>query len=90
MVSKTDIFNWTKLSLHICKVNGSDGNNIISDLSTVHHGQSIDNFMVFKDTNPNCGDDKRYKAILRLGDDGDDGFTVCSVPMEYILISAEL
>lgn len=68
-----DGINWVKPKLNICKVNGSYDNNIILDLSMVHHGHSIDNFMVFKDNNPDCGDDERYKAILRLGDDGDDG-----------------
>lgn len=62
---------WNKPNLNICEFDGSGNNNIILDASKIHQGQTIDNFMVFKDTNPDCDADKRYKAILRL--DGNNG-----------------
>lgn len=55
----SDGIHWTKPNLGLREFEGSKENNII--LSEVD--QSFDNFFVFKDTNPNCLPEARYKAI---------------------------
>ena len=55
-----DGFQWIKPSLGICKYKGSFDNNIIMDPSV---GNAQDNFFVYKDTNPDCPSDERYKMI---------------------------
>ena len=56
-----DGIHWTKPSLGICEWEGSYDNNIIIDPTIVPH---LDNFMVFRDDNPACPPEKKYKAIL--------------------------
>lgn len=56
-----DGIHWVKPSLGICEWKGSFDNNIIFSRETL---KGIDNFMVFRDDNPKCSDNKRYKAIL--------------------------
>ena len=51
---------WTKPNLKICELDGSYENNIILDFNTAPY---YDNFCVFKDENPACPKDKRYKAV---------------------------
>ena len=55
----TDGLNWTKPDLGIYEWKGNKHNNI------VFMAEWLDNFYVFKDTNPNCPPDKKYKAIVR-------------------------
>lgn len=55
-----DCIHWTKPELGICEFNGSKKNNIIID-KTLH--PAIDNFFVFKDTNPDCPSERLYKAV---------------------------
>lgn len=55
-----DGLNWVKPFLGICEFEGSRDNNIILD-TTMH--PNIDNFMVFKDGNPACTPERRYKAV---------------------------
>lgn len=50
--------NWVKPDLGICEFEGSRHNNIILDSNTAR----FDNFFVFKDTNPDCPDEERYKG----------------------------
>jgi hypothetical protein len=52
---------WTKPSLGIIDFRGSKDNNILLDKSSF--GRAWDNFMVFKDENPACPPDERYKGI---------------------------
>lgn len=61
----TDGIHWIKPNLHICKYNDSYDNNIILDRTMVFD-ITIDNFMVFKDENPNSSPEKRYKAVMAL------------------------
>jgi len=62
-----DGIHWVKPKLGLYEFNGSKANNIIWD------GVGTHNFTVFKDGNPQCDPDARYKAIgrgrsLRPGD----------------------
>ena len=54
-----DGIRWEKPELGLCEFAGSKANNIVWD------GVGTHNFTVFKDTNPNCAPDARYKAIAR-------------------------
>ena len=65
----TDGLHWEKPELGICEYNGSAKNNIIVDSPMLFHTQ-IDNFMVFRDENPSCTPDKKYKAVTRVEKDG--------------------
>ena len=63
----TDGIHWQKPELGICKFDGSSANNIVWD------GLGTHNFTPFKDTNPKCKPDAKYKALgrgrsLRPGD----------------------
>ncbi|WP_135552537.1 hypothetical protein [Paenibacillus cymbidii] len=59
-----DGLHWVKPNLGICEFDGSTDNNIILD----QHTARFDNFSVFKDTNPACPAEERYKGV------GIDGF----------------
>ena len=66
-----DGIHWVKPNLGICEFNGSRDNNIILDAAM--HGKDyglessyVDNFMVFRDDNPLCPDEKRYKALAYM------------------------
>jgi len=52
-----DGIHWEKPKLGLFEFGGSKDNNI------VWSGQDTHNFTVFKDTNPDCSDDARYKAL---------------------------
>ena len=54
-----DGIKWVKPKLGLFEFNGSKENNI------VWNGVGTHNFTVFKDKNPNCQPDARYKAIAR-------------------------
>ena len=58
---------WTKPSLGLRSFEGSTDNNIILDADSF--GAKLDNFMVFKDGNPDCPPDARYKAVAKRKDD---------------------
>ncbi len=65
-----DGISWTKPSLGICTFNGNTDNNIIFCGESVRHLRSnakFDNFMVFKDENPACAEEQRYKAVGTFG-----------------------
>lgn len=51
-----DGINWTKPSLGIVEYRGTKDNNILLPFG-------VDNFMVFRDDNPACEPDKKYKAV---------------------------
>ena len=57
--------SWVKPSLGLVEFNGSKDNNCI--LGTKTFGCEWDNFMVFKDENPACPPDERYKAVGKNG-----------------------
>jgi len=65
-----DGLTWRKPELGICEFQGSTANNIILD----YHTAAFDNFSVFKDANPACPADERYKGV---GVDGRDHFLWC-------------
>ncbi|MEA1951869.1 MAG: hypothetical protein U9N87_10820 [Planctomycetota bacterium] len=52
-----DGINWTKPKLGLVEFDGSKQNNIIWE------GDAAHDFTPFKDTNPNCKPDERYKAV---------------------------
>ncbi len=62
-----DGISWTKPSLGLRPFEGSTDNNIILDCDSF--GANLDNFMVFKDGNPACPADERYKAVAKSKDD---------------------
>lgn len=55
---------WTKPDLGLHAFEGSTANNILLDAK--QFGFGFDNFMVFKDGNPACSPDARYKAVARI------------------------
>jgi hypothetical protein len=55
----SDGIHWKKPELGICEFNGSKQNNI------VWTAPDADNFMVFKDTNPDCRPGEKYKAVAQ-------------------------
>ena len=65
-----DGLTWTKPDLHLRAYNGSTANNIILDSEDAQ----FDNFAVFKDENPDCPAEERYKGV---GSDGRDAGLWC-------------
>jgi len=59
-----DGIHWNRPSLSLVEFNGSKDNNIILK------GPGSHNFTPFKDANPSCPADKRYKAVARGEDEG--------------------
>ena len=57
-----DGIHWEKPNLGLVEYNGSKDNNIL--LNSQMHPR-LDNFMVFKDTNPECKKGEEYKCVLR-------------------------
>jgi len=55
-----DGLTWVKPNLWICEFDGSYDNNIILDKKVC---EAFDNFFVFKDTNPACPKEEKYKGI---------------------------
>ena len=58
-----DGINWVKPHLGIVEYKGTKDNNIIMP-------HSFDNFMVFRDDNPKCSPEKKYKAVAAGKHDG--------------------
>ena len=58
--------SWRKPSLGLADFKGSKDNNCILDKNAF--GASWDNFMVFRDDNPACPSDERYKGIAKQND----------------------
>ncbi len=57
--SRDNGLTWVKPQLGLREFEGSFDNNIILDNSDMH----VDNFMVFRDENPACPPEERYKGI---------------------------
>ena len=57
-----DGIHWTKPNLGICSYQGIRDTNIVVDNPLLGH-EFIDNFMVFRDDNPACPKEQRYKGI---------------------------
>jgi hypothetical protein len=57
----TDGLHWTKPSLGLCDHQGSTANNILVT-------GMLDAFSVFKDSNPDCPPEERYKGVGMAGD----------------------
>ncbi len=64
MAISKDGINWEKPELGIYEFNGSKNNNI------VWTGVGKHNFTPFKDTNPACTNEAKYKALAGLGSEG--------------------
>jgi len=62
-----DGIHWEKPHLGLCEFNGTKNNNIIFNKESF--GQTMDNFAVFRDDNPECQPDKKYKAVARADRD---------------------
>lgn len=59
-----DGLTWVKPELGICTFEGSTANNIILDKTSKPNPQDFfDNFFVFKDENPKCKKNEKYKAL---------------------------
>ncbi|WP_395751551.1 hypothetical protein [Prosthecobacter sp.] len=58
-----DGITWVKPKLGLVEFNGSKENNII------RMGEGCSNFAPFKDANPNCPPEARYKALASTGDE---------------------
>ena len=60
----TDGVSWERPVLGLVEFDGSTKNNIVADSQSVE-GVTIDasRLVPFKDTNPNCKPDERYKAM---------------------------
>jgi hypothetical protein len=69
-----DGIHWTKPNLGLFEFNGSKENNIVWDGIGTHC------FAAFKDANPNCDMDARYKAIARGRPRGKRGLYVFKSP----------
>lgn len=69
-----DGIHWTKPELGLFEFNGSKQNNIVWDGIGTHC------FAVFKDHNPDCPADARYKAIARGRPRGDKGLYIFQSP----------
>ena len=78
-----DGIEWTKPELGICEFEGSTKNSIIWD------GVGSHNFAPFKDDNPSCADDERYKALASKGSDGLLAFKSADA-IHWSLMSEEL
>ena len=76
-----DGLHWTKPSLGICEFDGNTDNNIILGQETQI---TFDCFMVFRDDNPVCPPEEKYKAILRVEQNG-YGLPLCL----YAMFSAD-
>ena len=57
-----DGIHWTKPDLGLTAYEGDKKNNIVL-MTDVNHTGPIDNFMVFRDDNPACPPDARYKGV---------------------------
>lgn len=87
-----DGIHWTKPVLGLVEFNGSRKNNIVLEAESIQ-GISVDpvHIAVFKDSNPDCPPESRYKAIIRAANarglyalQSSDGFHF--EPLSYQLI----
>jgi hypothetical protein len=78
----TDGITWTKPELGLVEFEGSTANNIVWE------GVGVHNFAPFKDTNPNCKPEARYKA---LGGGEKGGLVAFTSPdaINWTLVSSE-
>lgn len=75
--------NWVRPNLGIVEYNGSKNNNIITNTELL---KRLDNFMVFKDTNPACPKEEKYKAVLRAVCEGEDHTQrVCRFCLKFLV-----
>ena len=80
LAESTDGLNWTRPDLGIVEHRGSKSNNIVLDETMVEEvGGSPAHTSVFKDSNPDCPADEKYKIVMRGHDP--DGL--------YLLVSSD-
>ena len=77
--------NWERPNLGLVEYNGSFDNNIIINSQI---SPRLDNFMVFKDTNPKCPPSEKYKAILRKVLSGNPKEVLCDFALRC-MVSAD-
>ena len=67
-----DGIRWEKPELGLCEYNGSRKNNILLDKSMVPGVANpiSDNMFVFRDSNPDCPEDERYKGVCCIYHNG--------------------
>lgn len=65
MAESRDGIHWTRPELHVVEFRGSKKNNLILDAAMVSQiGGSPAHTAVFRDTNPDCPDQERYKIVI--------------------------
>ncbi len=77
-----DGIHWVKPNLGLVDFNGSKENNIVLS-SGYNHTGGIDNFYVFKDLNPECSPEARYKGISSCHFNDAEGKRVISLRLYY-------
>ena len=77
--------NWERPVLGLVEYNGSKENNIILDSQM---SPRLDNFMVFKDTNPDCPPTEKYKAVMRKVIGGNPKEVLCDFALRC-MVSAD-
>ena len=66
LAESKDGIHWTRPELNIVEFRGSSKNNLILDEAMVREiGGSPAHTAVFKDTNPDCPSEERYKIVIR-------------------------
>ncbi len=63
MLTSTDGIEWKRPSLGFYEWNGSKDNNIVMNESS---GHTLDNFFIFRDENPHCPENEKYKALTMV------------------------
>lgn len=79
-----DGIHWERPNLGLVEFNGSTVNNIL--LNKEQHPR-LDNFFVFRDDNPACPTEERYKAILRKVNRGDPKEVHCDFALQCLVSS---
>lgn len=59
-----DGIHWERPELGLCEFRGSKANNLLFDIKTFPEITRFDNTCFFKDTNPDCPPDQRYKSVF--------------------------
>ncbi len=75
-----DGIHWKKPNLGIVKWNGSTDNNILLD----GRKEEFDNFRVFRDDNPDCPPEEKYKALAMRKDANKKRFLWCYTSADAI------
>ena len=77
-----DGIKWERPNLGIFEFEGSTNNNILTDKEEIPR---LDNFFVFKDENPDCPKEQKYKALLRKVLRGDPKEVHCDFGLQCMV-----